>query len=1016
MKRIDPVPGEWIDRTRRVGFMFEGRPVEGFQGDTYSSALLANDIHVLGRSFKYHRPRGVLSAANHDVNVMFQVEHSAQAGGSRSVPNVRGDVEPLRADANITVVNTSGGVERDRMAMMDRFSRFLPVGFYYKAFHSKRTFPRWERMIRRAAGLGHVDPRATRRPTAKRYAHTDVLVIGAGPSGLAAAVEAAERGAQVLLADDTARPGGSGLYTRGGGNVDRRVTELAAAALAHPRIQFLAQTFASGYYADLWVPLVAGDHLIKVRARAVVVAQGAFEQPAVFRGNDLPGVMLASGAQRLMYRYAVAPASRVAILTANSEGYLAALDAKARGLDVLGVLDLRESVHESETRLVETVRARGISIRYGVQPVEARAGADHRLSEIEFEVTARDGGPSRHRWMVDGLWMSVGFAPANQLLHQAGARMRFDAAIQQFVPERLPPGVFACGKVAGYFDLAGRLTNGRETGAAAAEHAGVGPTRSSSTSSSVPGSTSSSTSGGALGSTSSSAPGAGAKGPNHPRAARGSPSHEYPIFPHPKGKEFVDFDEDLHLRDIANAFQEGFDSSELLKRYSTVGMGPSQGKHSNLNAMRVLARLRGESVETVGATTSRPMFHPVPLSHLAGRAFYPQRRTALHSEHEALGAVWMPAGDWQRPEYYARTDEARKASIEAEVRAVRTGVGLIDVGTLGKIEAHGAGAAGFLDRAYAGQFSTLKVGMTRYGLLLDESGVIVDDGVIARLGDERFYFTTTTGNSGSLFREFGRLATWWRLPVGLVNLTGHFSAFNIAGPAARAVLAELTPVDLSQAAFPYLGVREGEVAGVRCRLMRVGFVGEIGYEIHLPAGDATTVWRALMRAGERHGIRAFGVEAQRILRLEKGHIIVGQDTDGLTNPLEINAGWAVRMNKPFFVGQRSLRILESRPLRQQLVGFKLRDGSAARPKESHLIIDAGRIAGRVTSIVESPTLGATIGLALVDPDMAKRNELHIRVERGEEVVVTVVPLPFYDAPGARQRLEEAAASPLETTA
>jgi sarcosine oxidase subunit alpha len=366
----------------------------------------------------------------------------------------------------------------------------------------------------------------------------------------------------------------------------------------------------------------------------------------------------------------------------------------------------------------------------------------------------------------------------------------------------------------------------------------------------------------------------------------------------------------------------------------------------------------------------------------------------------------MPAGDWQRPEYYARAGETRQASIEAEVKAVRTSVGLIDVGTLGKIEAHGTAAGEFLDRVYTAHFSTLKVGMTRYGLMLDESGVIVDDGVIARLGDERYYFTTTTGNSGTLFREFGRLATWWRLPVGLVNLTGHFAAFNVAGPSSRAVLAELTNLDLSHTAFPYLGVREAEVAGVRCRLMRVGFVGEIGYEIHLPAGEAVRVWNALMKAGERYGIRAFGVEAQRILRLEKGHVIVGQDTDGLTNPLEINAGWALRMGKPFFVGQRSLRILEQRPLRQQLVGFTIRDPNAPRPKEAHLIIEGDRIAGRVTSILNSPTLGCAIGLALVDPSVAQHKELRVRVGRDEEVTVAVSQLPFYDAKGERQQLND----------
>ena len=977
MKRLRPVEGEWIDRTSPLEFTFEGRRLTGLAGDTISSALAASGVTVVGRSFKYHRPRGLFSAANHDVNAMFQVKHRG-----RSVPNVRGDVTPLRAGMKIAAVNTAGGLETDRMAGIERLARFLPVGFYYKAFHG-RWFPRWERLIRRAAGLGSVDKANRTFTTPKRYAHTDVLVIGAGPSGLAAAHEAAERGANVILADEWDQAGGSALYARGGRSVEDSVRRLVDLVMAHPRVRFEAHTFAAGYYADHWVSLVGPEFLTKVRARAVVVAQGAIEQPAVFRGNDLPGVMLASGAQRLLSRYAVAPASRVVVLTANAEGYVAALDAFHHGITVAGVLDLRERSHVSEADLAGAIRDRGIVAFHGVKPVEAHAGTDHHVREIEFDVEISRDRSVRHYLAADGLWMSVGFAPANALLHQAGVQMRYETTSEQFVPSRLPAGVFACGKVAGAYALADRLAQGREAGRLAATHA---------------------------------LRGAGAPADTDGSeilknlqalvmASRGSPSHPHAVFAHPKGKEFIDLDEDLQLRDLTNAFQEGFDSSELLKRYSTVGMGPSQGKHSNLNAMRVLAKLRKESVEAVGPTTARPMFHPVPLAHLAGRGFHPQRRTALHGEHEKLGAVWMPAGDWQRPEYYARASESRTASIEAEVRAVRTGVGVIDVGTLGKIEAQGPVAGEFLDRVYTGQFSTLKVGSTRYGIALDEAGVIVDDGVIARLGNERFYFTTTTGNSGTLFRELGRLATMWRMPVGLVNLTGHFAAFNLAGPKSRAVLSQLVRLDLSHTAFPYLSVREAEVAGVRCRLMRVGFVGEIGYEIHLPAGDAVRVWNAVMRAGERFGIRAFGVEAQRVLRLEKGHVIVGQDTDGLTSPLEIGGHGALRMSKPFFIGQRSLQILQRQPQRQQLIGFTLAEGSA-RPKEYHLVIEDGQIAGRVTSIQHSPTLGRAIGLAFVEPAIAQRGTFRIRIERGEQVSATVATLPFYDARGERQTLDE----------
>jgi sarcosine oxidase subunit alpha len=383
----------------------------------------------------------------------------------------------------------------------------------------------------------------------------------------------------------------------------------------------------------------------------------------------------------------------------------------------------------------------------------------------------------------------------------------------------------------------------------------------------------------------------------------------------------------------------------------------------------------------------------------------------MDADHERLGAVWMPAGNWRRPEYYRREGRTREEAIAAEVRAVREGVGLIDVGTLGKIEAHGAQAGAFLDRVYTGRFETLKAGMTRYGLMLDESGVIIDDGVIARLAAEVFYFTTTTGNSATLFRELGRLATWWGMPVSLVNLTGHLAAFNLAGPRSREVLSKLTSLELGDAAFPYLGVREAKVAGVQARLLRVGFVGELGYEIHVPAGSGVAVWNAARAAGADLGITPFGVEAQRMLRLEKAHIIVSQDTDGLTNPFEIGADWAVKMDKPFFVGQRSLAIIAKNERRQQLVGFALEPGRRAGIRECHLVIRNGDIAGRVTSVGQSPTLGRTIGLALVTPAAAADAIIHIRVDAGQEVAAPIVPLPFYDPGGDRQKMESGGVLP-----
>ena len=965
MRRLPPLAGEWIDRAVPIAFNFEGRAARGFHGDTISSALAADGVRVVGRSFKYHRPRGLLSFANHDVNGLMQVE-----AGGHSFPNVRADVTPVQPGWRITAVNTRGGLAGDRLAIFDRLSRFLPVGFYYKAFHGKRLFPHWERMFRSLTGLGRVDPHAPRRATAKRYDFCDVLVVGAGPSGLSAALAAAEGGADVLLIDENPAAGGSGSYARGGSvHSAARVAGLIAAVAAHGRVRTMLGGYAAGYYADHWVPVVTAEAIVKVRARAVVLAQGASEQPAVFRGNDLPGVMLASAGQRLIYRYAVAPARRLAVLAANPEGYAAALDAQCHGVEVAAVLDLRSAVGPQTQLYRERLLRTGVRVLNGVRPVEAGAGADGCVTRIEF--TAPSGTESID---IDGLWMSVGFAPLTALLLQAGGHVRYDPALEQFVPDALPAGTYACGKLSGAYELEERIADGREAGRAAA-----------------------------------AALGSAATGETRRRPAPVECSnHAYPVFSHPKGKEFIDFDEDIQIRDVENACQEGFDSSELLKRFSTMGMGPSQGKHSNLNALRILARVRGESLAQHSLTTARPMFHPVPMAHLAGRGFVPERRTPIDADHAALGAVWMPAGNWRRAEYYATDGITRERAISAEVQAVRGAVGLIDVGTLGKIGAHGPRAGEFLDRLYTGRFSNLKAGMTRYGLMVDEVGVVIDDGVIARLSAECFYFTTTTGNSATLFRELGRLAAWWGMPVGLVNLTGHYAAFNLAGPASRAVLGTLTELDLGDAAFPYLAVRDARLAGVLCRLMRVGFVGELGYEIHVPAEFAVELWRAILKAGRMSGIRPFGVEAQRMLRLEKGHLIVGQDTDGLTNALEIDSAWAVKMDKPYFIGQRSLETLARRPPRQTIVGFRLAPDAVLRPRESNLVIDRGRIAGRVTSVGLSPTLGRVIGLALVDPAVVASGTLSLRIDSGAQVEAEVTPTPFYDPKGERQRQRESA--------
>jgi sarcosine oxidase subunit alpha len=976
MYRLEANPHEWIDRSVPLSFVFEGKQYQGYRGDTISSALAASGVPYLARSFKYHRRRHILSFANHDCNTLFQVE---------GVPNVRGDVTLVTEGMRASAVNTFGGLGKDKARLLDRLARFLPVGFYYKAFHTKRLFPRWERMFRTLTGLGVVSLDAVRRTTPKRYGFCDVLVVGGGPSGLSAALAAAAAGARVVLVDESFRLGASGMGLDDG---EQRATRtLIETVNGSPGITVCTATVAAAYYADHWIALADATRLTKMRAKAVVFAAGVIEQPAVFRNNDLPGVMLASAASNLLLRYRVAPGLRVVVVAGNLEGYRTALGLHAQNVRIVAIIDLRADLNAEEAAAAAQCAAAGMAVHRSHAPYEAIAGADGvvvaldvaplaeaPLTDAPLGVAVRAGSAGRidtgklRRIECDSILMSVGWAAAANLLLQAGGTTRFSDALQQFIPSSLPPGIFASGRLNGVYDFDARVADGARAGSAAAAHAGFGAARDADI---VP-------------------------------AAR-CPSHPFPIIDHPQAKNFVDFDEDLQVKDLENAAQEGFDSSELLKRYSTVGMGPSQGKHSNMNALRVLARYRGVGVERLGLTTSRPMYHPVPLKLLAGRSFNAERRTPVDAEHERLGAVWMPAGNWRRPEYYAVSGETRTQSIEAEVAAVRGSAGLIDVGTLGKIEIHGPQAGLFLDRVYTGRFSDLNVGMTRYGLMLDESGVIIDDGVIARISADMYYFTTTTGGSATVFRELQRWNALWGLDCALVNVTGHRAAFNFAGPLSRELLQPLTDADLGDAGFPFLGVRTCRVAGVPARLLRVGFVGELGYEIHVTASDAAQVWRSLHAAGLPRGARPFGVEAQRVLRLEKGHFIVGQDTDGLTDPFEANASWAVHMKKPFFVGQRSLRILKTRGPRQVLVGIELLD-PARMPKECHLVIEQCAIAGRITSVAHSRTLNKAIGLAMLSPALARLGgEIDIRGEQGEILRARIAPTPFYDPKNTRQR-------------
>jgi sarcosine oxidase, subunit alpha len=963
-----PAPfGRAIDRDRAISFTFEGREFTGFAGDTVASALAADDQWILSRSFKYRRPRGILTMAGQDANTLVQIG---------SEPNVLADRRAIEPALAVTAQNYDGSLEVDRGAVAELFARFMPVGFYYKAFYKRGTWKHWEPVIRNRAGLGKVDTYAHHGYYDKQYLFADVAVIGGGPAGMSAALQAAAGGGEVVLIDECPLLGGSLNYARidrDGDKASALADQLSAQVRATANIGILRNAVCTGWFADNWLSIVQGNRFYKLRAKAIVVATGSLEQPVVFRNNDLPGVMNGSAAQRLIRLYGVRPGRRAVVIAANEDAYGVALDLGDAGCTVQAIVDLRQRAGDSA--LVRAVRGRGVPIFEGYAVTEAiaatgkhgiiAASAARIVSEGETDGKATT-------FECDLICMSTGYSPAGQLLHHAGTRFAYDQAANMFAPVALPPHVYAAGSVNGTYRLEAVLAEGRRAAWAASQDAGF---------------------------TNGSEPPAVATD----RGSAGQ-THGWPIFPHRRGRDFVDFDEDLQVKDLVNGIADGYDDIELLKRYSTVGMGPSQGRHSAVAAVRVLARETKTDLAGLSVTTQRPPYMPEKFGHLAGRIFDPERHTAMHHRHLELGARMMPAGIWYRPAYYGGAE--REKSIHDEALNVRTNVGLIDVSTLGGLDIRGPDAAEFLNRLYTFSYAKQPVGRSRYLLMCDQSGAIIDDGVACRFHDEHFYVTATTSGVDAVYRLMLQWNAQWRLEIDVANVTAAYAGVNIAGPRSREVLSKIChDVDLSAEAFPYMGVRMGSVAGIPVRLLRVGFVGELGYEIHVPASHGEALWDALMAAGGMAGIRPFGVEAQRVLRLEKGHIIISQDTDGLTHPYEADMGWAIAKSKPYFMGGRSIAIQMKKPLSRKLVGFTVEDRSAPVPEECHLTIRGDEIVGRVTSAVRSPALGRTIGLAYVAPDQsAHGSSFDIRIDGGRMIQATVVPIPFYDPENKRQEM------------
>jgi len=948
--RLPPPYGRFIDRDAPRAFTFEGHCYSGVAGDTIASALVANGQWLMSRSFKYHRPRGPFTFAGDDANTLVQIG---------TEPNVLADRHPVQEGLEVSGQHYLGSLRNDRLRGIERLSRFMPVGFYYRTFFRPRgAWRHWERTIRRSAGLGRIDPEKERREGRydKAYLFADVAVIGAGAAGMSAALAAAEAGAEVILVERDPEVGGALNYRRfdvDGQEGHRNRDALAEAIAAAPTIRVMTETTCTGWFADHMLTLVRGDRFHKLRAQRTVVATGAIGRPAVFRNNDLPGVVHGSAAQRLIHLYGVRPGRGAVVATCNGEGYGVALDLLDAGCAVT-VVEMGDEPILDPRR--DRARDRGVPVRHAEALVEA-IERDNRIAGLR----ARD--QSSFDLECDLLCIELGVTPAVSLIAHGGGEVVYSDDRHAMNVKALPGGMHAAGAVLGPCPVDAARAEGHAAGASAA-------------------------SGDAW---------------SQPRRMGGSSNHPWPIFPHPKGKDFVDFDEDLTVADLQHAVVDGFRTVELAKRFSTVGMGPSQGRLSAVNAVCLLADAAEAPLDGARAWTNRPPAAPETFGHLAGRSFQLVRLSPMQGRHLEAGAEMMVAGAWLRPAFYGRN---RERAIREEVSAVRTGVGLIDVSTLGGIDVRGPDAAEFLNRLYTFAYKKQKVGRVRYVLMCDETGVIVDDGVACRLDHEHFYVTTTTGNSDVVHRAMLRWNAEWQLDIDITNVTAAYCGINIAGPRARAVMERVqTDLAFDRAAFPYLGFRRGTVAGIPARVFRVGFVGEPGYEIHVPAATGEALWDILLDAGQDASIRRFGVEAQRILRLEKGHIIIGQDTDGTTTPDEAAMAWAVARKKPFFVGGRALEIHSRRPLSRVLVGFVLPDGDDGSVVEGHLTLRDDAIIGHVTSVANSPTLGRTIGLATVAADLDQPGaRFAVKAADGRLVEAEVVALPFYDPENLRQEM------------
>jgi sarcosine oxidase subunit alpha len=933
-ERLPERQGEAIRRDRPIRFRFERRTLSAFEGDTVGSALAAAGVTITGRSFKYHRPRGLHCMTGSCPNCLMQID---------GIPNVRACTEPVREGMRVERQNAWPSVDRDVHGWLDTFSFMMPPGFYYKVFQRPRwAWPFVESFIRSKAGLGTVPDDPDHRRRSRIDLHPDVVVIGAGVAGLAAAAEAAEAGATVVLLEQGGEAGGHLP-----GETDNGLRSGLVRRVLDSRVRFLPNTAAFGVFAGMLVAAAGPDALYRIRAKHVIFATGAVEQSAVFPGNDLPGVMVSSAVHLLVHRYGVLPGRRAVVLAGDNVAYSTAWALRDAGAEVT-VVDLRSEGGWPE----------GFPVIAGSTIIAA-----HGRRMVTGVTVGPPGSTSGQKVRCDLVVIAAAEMPSTNLLAQAGARLVFDDARQAFLPVQMPEGTHGVGAVAGARTPEATVAQARLAGLEAAAALGYGIET------------------------------AEVERLREEAAAAGDTVVLPPEVSAASGKQFACLCMDVTSKELKTAAAEGFDSMELLKRYTTITMGPCQGKACMLSSQRLCGRATGRSFAETQPTTARPPWVPVEMGTLAGPRRTPRKETTLHDRHVAAGAEFMWAGDWRRPHRYTTPED--------EVDAVRNRAGLIDVSTLGKFRVKGPESVELLERLYPNRFSDLAVGRVRYGAMLNDEGVILDDGAVVRVEDDEFYVTVTTGNTAALERWITWWNADWQLDTLVLNVTGAFGAVNLAGPRARSVMAALTDADVSGEAMPYMSSKRMDVAGVPSLVLRIGFVGEMGYEIHFPSAYGEHLWDTVMEAGAADGIAAFGLEAQRILRLEKQHILVGQDTDAESDPFEVGLGWMVKEDKDDFLGLRALRDLKDRGPEERLVGFTAPDDWL--PPEGASVVRDGVWVGRVTSARRSAAVGSVIGLAWVPADLASDGSSFEIQFGGSHTTATVRTAPFYDPHGQRLR-------------